>query len=264
MIGIIDKMRQMKLGLIGKILIGTALAVSGCATQSNFRTNDIHSPTQASEDDSMEALGMLAIAGGMLAGGQYGSTLATTGRLGIQQAQSKRLANAIENSGTQVNLNVGDNHSDSTPFPEYDSEDLIPEYNLSRLKRDHDGDGSRIKSLFTYKHYFDISDGDLPQFEEFRGIKRNFKAGEPINIAVKMFYRGLFEKGNIKLSLKMFNEDGELIGHRDSEYNVKSGQRLVSRFPVGKLEPGVYNIQCDYLDNKNRKSTKKDTFQVLE
>lgn len=196
--------------------------------------------------------------------------------------QKARLAEA-EAGKSDVNVNVNVNNQ-----PQVQSQargDYLPEYNLSQIEsafyvRDHYSTKPAIKTIFTYNWYKDLNKNNANDFNDFGGIKRNFRKGENIGWAVVVcnhvhgypWTKSLLETkepNTVSLELEVYNTlDMELIYTKSEKWVVNEGVKghvfgytnAFNDFPAGTYL--INAVMKDSIPKKNRQWGAQTKFRI--
>jgi len=119
-----------------------------------------------------------------------------------------------------------------------------------------------LQYLFTYDRALDLNGDGAISFDELLGVKRNFGRGEPIKVGVG--FRGSAMKvkksvspserksTNSEISLKLFDEERNLIGEKNHEYTFDdfNQERMIWwSLDNSKLDSGFYTLEASYSDD---------------
>jgi hypothetical protein len=293
-----NKMKNTKLGLISKLLLGATglLGLAGCEAGPQTSRDSLYSQSGYSEKDDIAL--PRAILGGMLSAGLGNGLLPTNVDPAARQLASDVLKGtgnglveynrntAVKSSGAKVQVNInGVNSNGASGAQNYEpprqvsnelSDKLIPEYDLGALRKEWEyelgyklfrDDSSGLRAFFTYEKYWDLNGDSKPSFDEFRGIKRNFKKDKTVNFAVQA-NPPAFSKTRILYQL--FNENGKEVCVDMIDDYTKVDLINVYQGKLPELSPGVYTLKLSYYIKATGKrnivpiSEKSTVFQVLE
>lgn len=265
--------KSTQLGLAGLGLAGI-LSFNGCSSMMQ----------NMSDAEVLSAVGTALMVGSDTREGAIAGAVAKT----IGDNQVTKEAAREGKDITNIYINSQDQgktiQTNSRLIPEYDLKQLEKEvsiglvvdqsefFNLSKYKCPQFG----LHSLFTFNRYLDLNGDGKWVLEEFNP-KRNFKKGEPVNIAVvynetagenhntiwtKEFWTGQrieIVPTKIKLDIKVSDSKGQIVYDKlyeqiftevikiqsDTLENVSTSKKIIRADLGENLGPGIYNVSCD-------------------
>ena len=127
--------------------------------------------------------------------------------------------------------------------------------------------------LFTYNRKLDL-DGDGFSFNEFMGVKRNFKKDEPLEVCVGLNESAMKIKkdennletfserklNNVNITLRLLNENNDLVGEKNYEdtfSDFNQNKLFFWNLKDLNLNPGFYILEADYNGNYDKKIDKR-------
>jgi len=259
--------------LAGTLAVGGTLGVVGCDSSGN-----LYPSSQAAIGSA--TLQNIAATNQSLTYNQVQSLGALGGLLGMVSHQES-MREAARQGRSEVNIHLNgqrvrnsqDNSSSNTKTKFY-GPSLLPEYNLRKIMlRFHEGfpglAAKRIRQIFTFNNNYDFNGDGRITFNEFVGIKRNFKKNEEINVYFQMAnykepllnFFGIKKSGLTKLSASVFDKNGGKIFEDSFDLNSP----LITKFKIPEnLNSGTYKIKIKCTNKKGKQEYKEQIFQILE
>jgi len=285
-----------KIGLL--CLLGTEGLIYQCASTKyydNYKNPKEFAQLEAEEkkekkepySDLIATLGsVLMIVGDTEKDQALGAALSTLGTL-------KSNKEAAEIGKAEVNIQIAPQPvataPDATSIPEYDLKQLEEIYNKGHLIKkentdffDHTIFTSKIDGLqfvFTFNRVLDLDFNGF-DFNEYIGVKRNFRQGEKLGISIG--YRGsaikvvkeqrkfMFDKFGPRkttttINLKVLDENNSLIkekSYKKEFFDYNKDEIILENLETSDLKPGFYLIEVRYSSDYNPEKDKRSFFYM--
>lgn len=293
LIKIMEKRTYSKMGLVGKILSRTAVALSTLGFGSDIKQAYGQQPdyniSQREREKNDAFLG--AVLGGVLGSGAIGKGTGKTWAQGFGNGisnGSRNLASMSSGDSTQVNVNVNPqtNYTPAyipqaptkavqIPVSPQPVETGIPEIDMNELRAGYNGKRGglnplanlmvpvQIRAMFPYKGYIDFNENGKQEFDEFIGVARNQNRNEPINVCVACDHAPGIKK--FEARYRTFDVYGNLLSEtidtikNDSKWKADTNLTKTLKFD----RPGFYYIQASIFADSNVKPKGTKTIAVL-